>query len=104
MKLLVVISGFLFFAVSCSNPKPPAGENATVDGQVIFENNCVLCHGGDGARGVGGATNLATSVLDHPGVLNVIMNGRQGMKAYKEILLPDEIEAVTTYVESLRKK
>jgi cytochrome c6 len=108
MKRIFVVVTVLFFAVACSGPKPkPPGDSATAaapDGQVVYEDNCVLCHGGDGSRGTGGATDLATSVLDHGGLQNVITNGRAGMKAYKDILTPQEIEAVTSYIETLRKK
>jgi mono/diheme cytochrome c family protein len=107
MKKGIVYIFILLLAASCSGPKPkPPGDSvagAAPDGQVVYEDNCVLCHGGDGSRGTGGASDLAVSVLDHGGLLNVITNGRGGMKAYSAILTPQEIEAVATYVETLRK-
>lgn len=107
MKKGIAYIFILLLAASCSGPKPkPPGDSvagAAPDGQVVYEDNCVLCHGGDGSRGTGGATDLAASVLDHGGLLNVITNGRGGMKAYGTILTAPEIEAVATYVETLRK-
>lgn len=106
MKKLLFFIPVLLLAVACSSPKaPPPGDtlSAAPDGQVVYENNCVLCHGGDGSRGTGGATDLATSTLDHGGLLNVITNGRGGMKAYGTILTPAEIEMVAAHVETLRK-
>lgn len=73
-----------------------------VDGKLIFENNCVLCHGADGAKEYNGAANLHTSMLDKNNIISIVTNGKNTMMPYKELLSAEEIEAVSTYIITLR--
>jgi len=96
--------------VSCgTETKPPAGDTSarapvSPDGAALFESKCVLCHGGDGKRGVGGATDLTISTLSHDSAVKVVSNGRLAMRPFKEEMSAEEIEAVVRYAESLRGK
>lgn len=83
----------------------PANENGpqVVDGKTVFESRCVSCHGADGQLGLMGAPNLATSELDATGRIEIITNGKGAMQPFGGILTEEEIQAVATYVEKLKK-
>jgi mono/diheme cytochrome c family protein len=73
------------------------------DGKSLFESKCVVCHGSDGAAGIGGAANLATSTLLEAASEAVVANGRGAMRAYKEEMSAEEIKLVNAYILTLRK-
>lgn len=96
------------FVYSCggsgSNTQTTTGEPAAVaSGAQLYSENCVICHGQNGKAGMSGATDLSTSVLSHEATVNVIANGRNGMRAFSNQFSKEEIEAVAKHVESLRK-
>jgi cytochrome c6 len=102
----------LLLAASCSsgNQQTPAsgndasGNNApATDVTALYVSKCAVCHGNDGKAGVGGAFDLSTSTLDKAGAAAVIANGRKAMRAYKDELSPAEIEALATYLQTLKK-
>ncbi len=78
-------------------------ENAIKNGQQIYNIVCIACHGMDGKLGVGGAKDLSVSTLTHAEKVNIITNGKGLMTPYKGQLSEQEIEAVTGYVDSLKK-
>jgi mono/diheme cytochrome c family protein len=78
---------------------PPAKE--AVDGQKVYKTYCVTCHGIYGGMGANGAFNLQTSELAVAERVNVIINGRNAMTPFKEILSEDEIQAVAEYTLTL---
>lgn len=82
--------------------KAPASE-AAASGAQLYSDNCVICHGQDGKAGMSGATDLSTSVLSHENTVDVIANGRNGMRAFSNQFSKEEIEAVAKHVETLRK-
>lgn len=82
---------------------PAANESTSVNGQEIFTSNCANCHGADGALMLAGATNLHTSVATHEAIVLQITNGKGAMPAYGTQLSTEQIEAVATYAETLRK-
>ncbi len=72
-------------------------------GKATYLNYCEKCHGEDGKKGFMGALNLAESTLNPAEITAVISEGRNTMTAYKEVLTAEQMEAVTSYVESLKK-
>ncbi len=80
-----------------------ANYDITKHGEAVFKANCVLCHGEDGAKGMAGATNLVTSQLDEATASQVITNGRNTMKAYSAVLSEQDIKAVSSYIQTLKK-
>lgn len=76
---------------------------SSVDGKEIYETKCVSCHGEDGKSGMSGAKDLTVSQLKPEEKISLITNGKNTMKAYKEILTPDQINAVAEYTETLKK-
>jgi len=86
---------------------------AIAGGAVAFKNNCVACHGA-GGQGGKGYPNLNDDKWIWGGTLDQIYTTIRygahndnphthvgGMPAWKDILKPDEIENVATYVENL---
>lgn len=104
MKTAAAISFFVLavgvVVYSCGSSEQTVQGNSGAD---IYNNNCVVCHGADGKAGMTGATDLSTSVLSHEAAVNVVMFGRNGMRAFNE-LSKDEVEAVVAHIETLRKK
>ena len=72
-------------------------------GKTIFETKCVSCHGTDGKLGLSGAKDLGESAMTHDEIINIVSAGKNSMMSFKEQLSQAQIDAVATYVESLRK-
>jgi mono/diheme cytochrome c family protein len=72
-------------------------------GKAIYKAYCVKCHGEDGKKGFMAAADLSLSGLDSTALIEIISNGRNGMKGYQKELSPEQINAVAAYVSSLQK-
>jgi mono/diheme cytochrome c family protein len=78
--------------------------DAIATGQEIYNTNCVACHAGNGGGGIG--PNLTDNNWiyngDIKGVFNTISEGAEnGMIAWKDILNPEKIQFVASYVLSM---
>jgi len=73
------------------------------NGESIYKAACVTCHGADGKLGVAGAKDLTMSLLSHAEKVAIIANGSGGMEPFKDQLSEQQIEAVATYVDSMKK-
>ncbi|GAB2544726.1 c-type cytochrome [Rufibacter soli] len=71
--------------------------------KAIYTNLCAACHGQDGQKGTGGATNLQTSTLTPASRQQVIANGRGLMPGFGSQLTEQEIEALALYSTLLKK-
>lgn len=108
--ITLAIFAAAFFACSSGDEKT-AGSSASaakpvaskVDGEKIYKQYCVTCHGLYGDMGASGAFNLTTSKLTKAERITVITNGRNLMTPFKGLLSDEKIEAVAEYVEKLRK-
>ncbi len=93
---------------SAENPnfakKDPAAADGP-DGARIFKTRCVTCHGSKGDMGANGAANLQTSRISIEERVATVTHGRldKGMNAFKGILTPEEIQAVSEYTITLQK-
>lgn len=86
---------------ACSNSDP---DTASVpDGRKVYMQQCTLCHGADGKLGLSGATDLSISQLTQAQVKEVVTNGRKTMQPFKGLLSEAHIDAVTTYILTLRE-
>lgn len=106
-RLLIFIP--LLALVSCGGEKakpvidPKTGEEV-VSGRDLYSTNCTACHGDDGALGYSDAKDLSVSTLSDEEIMDMIINGKNGMMPYKNILKTEkERKAVMNYVKSLRK-
>ncbi|WP_442598653.1 outer membrane protein assembly factor BamB family protein [Neobacillus sp. D3-1R] len=75
----------------------------TAEGEKVYKNNCLACHGDAGAGGHNGP-NLQESKMDRDAIIKQVQNGKGQMPGFKDTLSEDEIKAVADYVLSLRKK
>jgi mono/diheme cytochrome c family protein len=69
-------------------------------GQALYINNCVVCHGEDGALGAGGSKNLQLSMKDKYEMATIILNGKNGMPAFKGYLSNEEVMATVAYIKT----
>jgi mono/diheme cytochrome c family protein len=86
-----------------NDPALTPEEQEVERGRILFMTSCKLCHGADGTQGLNGAKDLSTSKLTKDEKLHVIKNGRNAMAAYKNILEEGEINAISAFVETLKK-
>ena len=76
------------------------------DGKQVFAQNCAACHRADGGGLIG--PNLADDAWIHGGTLldvhKTIADGvlAKGMPAWGKVLRPEQVNAVTAYVATLR--
>ena len=76
---------------------------ASVNGQEVYEAQCIQCHGADGKLMMSGSKDLSVSQLTIDQKISLITNGKNAMAAYKELLSTEQIVAVATYTETLKK-
>lgn len=72
-------------------------------GKAVYEANCTVCHGADGALGAVGAKNLAASQLSLEEAIQIIANGKNAMPKYKKSLSEQDIRAVAAYIGTFKK-
>jgi cytochrome c553 len=72
-------------------------------GKAVFGTYCQVCHGEEGTLGLSGAKNLQKSQLNEQEILNIITNGKGNMAGYGKSLSEQEIKAVSSYIQTLRK-
>ncbi|MFC6997146.1 SirB2 family protein [Rufibacter roseus] len=65
--------------------------------KAIYSQVCATCHGEDGQKGTGGASNLQQSELSAQERKEVIANGSGLMPGYRSQLTEQEIEALAQY-------
>jgi cytochrome c6 len=72
------------------------------DGQAIFRQKCITCHGADGKLGLNGAKDITQSKLSHEERIARITNGKGLMTPFGGLLTATEIEAVAAYTLELK--
>jgi mono/diheme cytochrome c family protein len=82
-------------SVDTSTPAPPAQGGSTARGKVVFESECVGCHGENGEGGTG--PRLAGSGLDTTEAASPIRQGA-GIMPPGLVTGPDEAEVVAYVV------
>ncbi len=91
---------------SMASSETAAAAASSADGQKIYRQYCVACHGIYGDMGASGAFNLTTSELSVDERVQVITKGRVGasgaaMQSFEALLEPEEIQAVAEYTMTL---
>jgi cytochrome c6 len=81
---------------SRAHAAPPA------PGQLIFQKNCVRCHGKDGRLGLNGAHDLTKSNLNAFGRTYLVTSGMGKMPAFGKTLTPAQITQVVAYSLTLK--
>ncbi len=110
MKRMLLAVAVLVLVVACGSSGAPeqSKSNATAvaggpDGEKIYKQYCVTCHGLYGDMGASGAHDLTKSQLPLEERIAVITKGRNTMTGFESILDEARIKAVAEYVVKLRK-
>ena len=77
--------------------------NSVEHGKALFLTYCQACHGADGKLGLSGAKDLTLTAKTDAEIMNVLQNGKNAMPSYKNTLSADEMEALATFIQSLKK-
>jgi mono/diheme cytochrome c family protein len=77
---------------------------SSIEGQPLYEQHCIRCHGKDGSKGFLGAKNLQLSELTDAAIIRQIEKGKGFMPPFQKKLTADEISEVMLYIKSLRVK
>jgi len=80
------------------------GVKKKIDGERVYKQYCVTCHGLYGDMGAAGALDLSTSQLSMDERVHVITNGRNAMTPFKSLLSEEKIKAVAEYTLKLAEK
>ena len=70
------------------------------EGKQVYASACALCHGANGEGGIGlpfAGTDFSTKPEYLNEHIDVLVNGRAAMPAFKAQLTPRQIAAVVTY-------
>lgn len=68
------------------------------NGAKVFKNNCMSCHGKEGAGGSGPSLQGNDFAANYDKVVKQVKNGGGGMPAFKGTLSEQEIADVATYI------
>jgi len=106
---LAALVGLTLLIACGSNDPGSSGEKAVAaatgpDGEALYKQYCITCHGLYGNMGASGAYNLQASKLSLEERVVVITKGRKAMNAFESLLSPEEIEAVAEYTFELGEK
>ncbi|MCS6928791.1 MAG: cytochrome c [Saprospiraceae bacterium] len=73
------------------------------DGQTLYRQHCVICHGADGTLALNGAADLSRSTLSMEERIHQITMGKNTMPPFGGVLKEEEILSVAQYIETFRK-
>jgi mono/diheme cytochrome c family protein len=103
MRKLLAFGSLLAAILLFSNMTVDNAQPKKADGEKIYKQYCVTCHGLRGDMGVSGAANLTESKLKVEERVKVITNGRNNMASFKALLDKEKIKAVAQYTMTLTK-
>jgi mono/diheme cytochrome c family protein len=108
VAVLVVTSGLAATACTQAGEAPmPAGASSSdaqlLEGRGIYIARCQRCHGpkGDGGAGSALAGRMVTKYPDPAVQAAIVANGKGGMPAWRNVLSPEEIDAVVRYTREV---
>jgi len=83
----------------------PEAQNYVLNlhGKALYNAQCTVCHGDDGSAGLSGAKDLRYSKKTPEEVKNIINSGKNTMPKIKPALNEQELKALVSYVNGLRK-
>lgn len=103
--IICILANYACGSAGASGTNDTAAANAgkASDGQAIFRQYCVTCHGADGKLGLNGAKDLSQSTLPLDERILVVAKGRKVMTPFEDILSAEEIKAVAQYTLTLHQ-
>jgi mono/diheme cytochrome c family protein len=110
--LLFLVIGTIIIACGNTNSNSDRSGSSTAeateaskpDGEKIYKQYCIACHGLYGDMGASGAYNLQESKLKLEERIAVITNGRNAMTAFESLLDKKEIKEVAKYTMTIGRK
>lgn len=89
-----------------------AAAHAQNSGAILFQSNCLMCHGADGKGSTPTGKALKVANLHDPAMVkmsdaelaNVIGKGNKSMPAFGTRLTPPQIESLVSYIRVLQKQ
>ena len=100
------LSILLLIVSSCNESVDASSENLEsiqVDGKKLFNIHCAACHQFNGTGGISGAKDLTISPLNIAEMTEIIHQGAGDMMPFRDILNPQETEAVIDHIETLKR-
>jgi mono/diheme cytochrome c family protein len=91
------------------NPFAWEDNDAVITGELLYRQDCVMCHGADGAGSLPGTSDFTSDQIQNElrtksgGFLCVVAEGRNAMPGWKETLSNEQMWQVLTYVANLGK-
>ncbi len=99
----IAIITFAILVIACGG-NTSSKENTSADGEAIYKDKCVICHGIDGKLGLNGSKDLTVSQVTEAERVIQITKGKNTMSPFEGILSPEEIKAVAAYTMTLTTK
>lgn len=99
---LALIAIFFLAAAATYRDAAPKQNGKNSEGQKIYKQYCVTCHGLYGDMGGNGAFDLTKSKLKLEERIAVITNGRNTMTPFKALLDKNKIKQVAQYTLTLK--
>lgn len=101
LSLLMIIGAYGLAEMS-KMKKASAQTVNSVNGHVLYIENCARCHGEDGKAQLMDSPDLSVSPLDLAGKIEIIKNGKGAMTGFAGLLTEGQIKAVAEYTEKLK--
>jgi cytochrome c6 len=103
-RLVLIIAGFsaVVFGACSATGGNPAAVSGPEQVKAIFNARCGICHGPDGKLQYNNATDLSTSILSRGEVITRILEGKNTMPPFRELLSAEQIEWIADYTMTLR--
>jgi cytochrome c6 len=108
ISLLLVVTAYGLAEMSKSKPYIANTVEVADAGLAVYQSNCAMCHGEDGKKNYRGAVDLSSSMMDATAAEIMITEGRKKgqygtMPAFKKSLSSEQITAVASYIQGLKK-
>ncbi|MDP2386043.1 MAG: cytochrome c [Bacteroidota bacterium] len=100
LALLMITASYGLAEIAAKNKaKVSAGAvtpEGTINAEVLYTDNCALCHGSDGKLGMTGAKDLSVTQMPKDSIQQTILTGKGTMKAVP--LSQEQAAAIAEYV------
>jgi len=104
LAMVLILSAYGLAEASHKKMMSPVKEpESNLDGKLIYQNQCLKCHGEDGRAGKANSADLSLSALSDQDVISVLTNGKGQMPSFHEYLNDPQLNSLTQYLKTLRK-
>jgi mono/diheme cytochrome c family protein len=108
MTVVSLVMLALLGAAAVARAGRPADDDA---GKKVFESNCIACHGPDGSGTPTGQSLMAPDLrsdavqkLSDDDLKKQVLEGKNNMPPFKDVLSAADVQAVVAYVRTFAKK